>query len=90
MIPRWTEPLAGAATIVAALAAKAQGTGALFAAIGLPLLLVFFMLLMNAATSLYAPNLPLVRLVRDIGGFLSYGILLIAVSILTFEFVWEE
>ena len=82
--------LAGAATIIAALAAKAQGTGALFAAIGLPLLLVFFMLLMNAATTLYAPNLPTVRIIRDVGGLLSYGVLIIAVSILTFIFVWEE
>ena len=82
--------LAGAATIVAALAAKARGTGALYGAIGLPLLVVFLMLLLNAANTLYTVNPSTIRVVRDVGGLLSYGILLIAVSALTFHFVWEE
>jgi heme exporter protein B len=82
--------LAGAATIVAALAAKARGTGALYGAIGLPLLVVFFMLLINAAQTLYIVNPSTIRVVRDVGGLLSYGVLLIAVSALTFHFVWEE
>lgn len=82
--------LAGAATIVAALAAKARGTGALYGAIGLPLLVVFFMLLINAAQTLYTVNPSTIRVVRDVGGLLSYGILLISVSALTFHFVWEE
>lgn len=82
--------LAGAATIVAALAAKARGTGALFGAIGLPLLVVFLMLLLNAAGTIFIIDPPPVRLVRDIGGLLSYGVLLITVSALTFGFVWED
>ena len=82
--------LAGAATIVAALAAKARGTGALYGALGLPLLLVFLMLLMNAAQTVYLVNPSLIRVVRDVGGLLSYGVLLIAVSVLTFHFVWED
>lgn len=82
--------LAGAATIVAALAAKARGTGALYGAIGLPLLVVFLILLLNAANTVYVVNPPLLRLVRDLGGLLSYGVLLIAVSTLTFGFVWED
>lgn len=82
--------LAGSATIVAALAAKARGTGALFGAIGLPLLIVFLMLLLNASTTLYVINPPLIRVVRDVGGLLSYGVLIIAVSTLTFGFVWED
>jgi heme exporter protein B len=82
--------LAAAATIVAVLAAKAHSTGALFAAIGLPLLVVFLMLLLNAANTVYTIDPPLVRVVKDVGGLFSYGILLIAVSALTFHFVWEE
>jgi heme exporter protein B len=82
--------LAGAATIVAALAAKAHGTGALYGAIGLPLLVVFLMLLLNAASAVFIIDPPPVRLVRDIGGLLSYGVLLITVSALTFGFVWED
>lgn len=82
--------LAGAATIVAALAAKAHGTGALYGAVGLPLLLVFLFLLLNAAQTLYSPHAPLVQIVKDVGGLLSYGVALIGVSALTFHFVWEE
>ena len=82
--------LAGAATIIAALAAKARGTGALFGALGLPLLVVFISLLMNAATTVYAPNPELARVLKDVGGLLSYGVALIAVSAVTFRFVWEE
>lgn len=82
--------LAGAATIVGALAAKAGGTGALYGAIGLPLLVVFLLLLLNAANTLFTVDASLVRIVKDVGGLLSYGILLIAVSALTFTYVWEE
>jgi heme exporter protein B len=82
--------LAAASTIVGALAAKAHGTGALFGAIGLPLLAVFLMLLMNASMTLYAVEPATRIIVRDVGGLLSYGILMIAVSLLTFRLVWEE
>lgn len=82
--------LAAAATIIAALAAKARGGGALFGAIGLPLLIVFLIMLLNGANMLYAGDYSAVRVVRDIGGLFSYAVLLIAVSALTFRFVWEE
>ena len=82
--------LAGAATIIAALAAKARGTGALFGALGLPLLVVFIALLMNAANTVYAPRPEMQQVLKDVGGLLSYGVALIAVSSITFRFVWEE
>ncbi len=82
--------LAGAATIIGALAAKARGTGALYGALGLPLLVVFLALLMNAASTVYAKQIDTVRVVKDVGGLFSYGIALIAVSSITFHFVWEE
>ena len=82
--------LAGAATILAALAAKARSAGALFSALGLPFMVVFLILLLNAANALFTVNAPLIRLVRDVGGLLSYGVLLIAVSALVFGLVWEE
>ncbi len=82
--------LAGTATIIGAIAAKAGGSGALFGAIGLPLLVVFLMLLMNASSTLFTVDAAPVRCVRDIGGLLSYGILIAAVSVLTFKFVWED
>jgi len=82
--------LAATATIIAALAAKAQGTGALYGALGLPLLLVFLMLLMNAAATVYVVNAPTLRIVKDVGGLFSFGVLIISMSGMLFHFVWEE
>ena len=82
--------LAGCATIVAALAAKARSTGGLFAALGLPVLFVFLCMLINAAATVYATEISLTDIVRNIGGLLSFGIAVIAISVVTFKFVWEE
>jgi heme exporter protein B len=82
--------LGAAATIVAALAAKARSGGALYGALGLPLLVVFLLLLLNAATTVYTVDAPVQRIVRDVGGLFSYGVLIVAVSALTFRYVWEE
>lgn len=82
--------LAATATIIGALAAKAQGTGALYGALGLPLLLVFLMMLMNAATTIYVIDAPLQRILKDVGGLFSFGVLIISVSAMLFHFVWEE
>jgi heme exporter protein B len=82
--------LAATATIIGALAAKAQGTGALYGALGLPLLLVFLMLLLNAASTVYVVNAPTLRVVKDVGGLFSFGVLIISMSVMLFHFVWEE
>lgn len=82
--------LAATATIIGALAAKAQGTGALYGALGLPLLLVFLMLLLNAGATVYVRDAPLLRVVKDVGGLFSFGVLIISMSAMLFHFVWEE
>ncbi|MCW3095109.1 MAG: ABC-type transport system involved in cytochrome c biosis, permease component [Chthonomonadaceae bacterium] len=82
--------LASTATIIGALAAKAQGTGALYGALGLPLLLVFLMLLMNAAMTVFEVNAPTLRVVKDVGGLFSFGVLIISMSVMLFHFIWEE
>ena len=82
--------LGSTATIGAVLASTARGSGALFGAIGLPMIVVFLMLLLNAANTLYNAEATAVRCVQDFGGLLSFGILLITVSVLTFRYVWEE
>lgn len=82
--------LGSTATIIAALAAKAKGAGALFGAIGMPIITVFLILLLNAANTLYNVDASSMRRIQDIGGLISFGVLLIAVSALTFRFVWEE
>ncbi len=82
--------LAATATIIGALAAKAQGTGALYGALGLPLLLVFLMLLLNAGATVYIKDAPILRVVKDVGGLFSFGVLIISISAMLFHFVWEE
>ncbi len=82
--------LAGAATIVAALASKAKGSGALFGAIGLPIITVLLILLMNAARTLYDQTSTLQQTVKDTGGLISFGVLLVSISFLTFQYVWED
>jgi heme exporter protein B len=55
--------LGSSATIIAALAAKARASGALFGAIGLPVVTVFLVLLINAANTLYRPDAQAIDLV---------------------------
>ncbi len=82
--------LSAAATIVAALAAKAKGSGTLFSALGLPLITVFLLLLLNAANTLYTRDLSTLRVIRDVGGLYSFAVLVIALSGGLFPFIWEE
>ena len=82
--------LAATATFVAALAAKSNGTGALYGALGLPMLLVFLVLLLNAAKAVYVENATTLFVVKAVGGLLSFGVLLIALSALTFHHIWED
>lgn len=82
--------LAASATFMAALAAKSQGTGALYGALGLPLLLVFLVLLLGAARTVYLVNPPLAQVVKNVGGIVSFDVFLITLSALTFRYVWED
>ncbi len=82
--------LSASATFVAALAAKSRGTGALYGALGLPMLLVFLVLLLNAARTVYLIDAPFLIVFKAVGGLLSFGIFLIALSAVTFHFVWED
>ena len=82
--------LSATATIVAALAAKAKGSGTLFSALGLPLITVFLLLLLNAANTAYRVDPSTLRVVRDIGGLYSFAILVIVVSGFLFPYIWEE
>ncbi len=82
--------LSASATIVAALTSRARGTGALYGAVGLPMLAVFLILLLNAAHTLYMRDVALAQSVKDTGGLLSFGVMIIALSGLLFHFVWED
>ncbi|MBC7528682.1 MAG: heme exporter protein CcmB [Chthonomonadaceae bacterium] len=82
--------LSATATIVAALAAKAKGSGTLFSALGLPLVTVFLLLLLNAASTANTIDPSALRLLRDVGGLYSFAIGVIALSGMLFPYIWEE
>ncbi len=82
--------LGSVATVVAALAAKAKSSGALFGAIGLPILVVFLILLMQAAHLCYAGNATPISIVKDVGGLVSFGVMIVALSAMLFHFIWDD
>jgi heme exporter protein B len=81
--------LGAGATIVAAIIAKARGKGALFGALGFPVLLPQLMMAVHA-TRLVMTDVPTTIIWRDIAGLLSFAVMLITASVLLFPFVWED
>lgn len=81
--------LGAAATIVAAIIAKARGKGALYGALGFPVLLPQLMMAVHA-TRLVMTDAPPALVLRDIAGLLAFAVMLITASALLFPFVWED
>lgn len=81
--------LAAAATIVAAIIAKARGKGALYGALGFPILLPLMFIAVDGTRAALAGEAA-GSLGRDMVGLLAYAIMLVAASSLLFPFVWEE
>ena len=81
--------LGAAATIVAAIIAKARGKGALYGALGFPILLPLLFIAVDATRlTLVEPSAE--GLSRDIVGLLAFAIMLVTMSALLFPYVWEE
>ena len=82
--------LSSGATIVAAIIAKAGGKGALFGALGLPILLPLLVIAVDATSiALHQPAFTR-KLGSDIIGMVSFSILTITASGLLFPAVWED
>jgi heme exporter protein B len=81
--------LAACATVVAAILARSQGRGALYGALGLPLLLPHLFIAVSATKSTLMPvsTMPLGMLVT---GLLSYAVMLMTTAWLVFPEVWRE
>ncbi len=82
--------LGAAATIVAAIIAKANGKGALYGALGFPILLPLLFMAVDATRVSLTPAAPVAALTRDTVGLFSFAVMLITASALLFPFVWEE
>jgi heme exporter protein B len=81
--------LGAGATIVAAIVAKARGKGALYGALGFPILLPLLMMAVRA-TQLTMTDVSNGDIARDLVGLASFGIMLITMSLVLFPFLWEE
>jgi heme exporter protein B len=82
--------LGSGATIVAAIIAKARGKGALYGALGFPILLPMLIIAVDATTMAVAGNRFSARLIADIVGLTAYATLIITASGLLFPSVWED
>ncbi|MGC8669204.1 MAG: heme exporter protein CcmB [Chthonomonadales bacterium] len=82
--------LAVAATIVAAIIAKARGKGALYGALGFPILIPLLFMAVDGSRSCLVPGVPLAALVRDLIGMASFAVMLVTASLLLFPYVWED
>lgn len=82
--------LATSATVVAAIIARAQGRGALFGAVGLPLLLPVLLIAVDATKNTLEPEMIAGLAGREILGLCAFAVMVIAASWLVFPAVWEE
>jgi heme exporter protein B len=82
--------LAAAATMTAAIIAKARARGALFGALGFPLVLPLLIMAVVSTRHAVAPAAIEWSWARDVGGLLSYGVMMVATSALVFPIVWES
>lgn len=82
--------LCSSATIVAAIIARAQGRGALYGALGFPVLLPLLLLAVSSTRHALLTNAAGVVLIRDIIGLASYTVMVLASSVLLFPVLWED
>ena len=81
--------LGSAATIVGAIIAKAHGKGALYGALGFPILLPLLVIAVDA-TRLSLTTLPAEGLRNDLIGLAAFTVMLVTISALLFPYVWED
>lgn len=82
--------LASAATTVGAIVAKARIRGALFGALGFPIVLPLMMMAVVATRRAVGGDATEWSWFRDAGGLISYGVMIITVSLLIFPIIWEN
>jgi heme exporter protein B len=81
--------LGAAATIVAAIIAKARGKGALYGALGFPILLPLLFIALHGTLGTMA-GAPTDQIVPDVIGLYAFGIMLITASAVLFPYIWED
>lgn len=82
--------LASAATIVGAVIAKARARGALFGALGFPVVLPLLMMAIVATRHAVAAQTGEWSWQRDAGGLLAYAVMMVSASVIVFPTIWES
>lgn len=82
--------LGAAATIVAAIIAKARGKGALYGALGFPILLPLLFMLVDATAMTLRSDAPMIAVIRDTIGLTAFATMIITASALLFPLIWED
>ncbi len=82
--------LASAATMTGVIVAKARGRGALFGALGFPMVLPLLIMAVVATRNALNPETMAWEPLRDVGGLIAYGTMMGAASFLVFPYVWES
>jgi heme exporter protein B len=82
--------LAGATTLIAAIISKAGVRGALFAVLSFPILLPLLIGVISATTKAFSQAGGLGQAASELQLLVSYSVVMIAASLLLFEFVWED
>jgi heme exporter protein B len=81
--------LASAATIIAAIIAKANTKGTLFPVLSLPILLPLLVVVINA-TSLAQEGAPLSDCYGDFQFLVAYIVVVVTTSSLLFDYIWKD
>jgi heme exporter protein B len=81
--------LAGASTILAAIIAKANTKGTLFPVLAFPILLPLLLTCIRA-TVLAVEGAFLSEAIKDFQILISFSVVMIATSLMLFQFVWND
>lgn len=81
--------LAGAGTILAAIAARAAAKGSVMTVLSFPILLPLLISAISATRTAFAGGLP-ESMMTDLGLLFFYNGIVLAASFLLFEYVWNE
>jgi heme exporter protein B len=81
--------LASAATIIAAIIAKANSKGTLYPVLSFPILLPLILTVINA-TRLAVDGAPLLDAVSEFQVLVSYIVVMVTVSYLVFDYIWKD
>jgi len=85
-----TAALASAATVVGAIVARARARGALFGALGFPVVLPLIMIAVVATRRAVGQDPTEWIWLRDVGGLIAYAAAMLAASVLVFPVIWES